>query len=1147
MSAHRLPPWIQPVPVFDHTTPLAQVLSDLQQHKASLQTCPVQRCVIVGKQPLQSGSATSLGPTVLTLDDLFALVFQDSSWDGSDCADCADRNPMAPELGPNPPAAPAQKSHRHLRLITRDRPAPVAPDRSPSPWTAIGQLPRQSPLTLLTYPLSPQYTLGALLHRRATQGTEYGFLDATAQLLGVLNPVQAGLTVLFATAAETEADGWGERGTAGTGGGAEAGAGREMESEERARAGAVRIDARADSAAMLGGEVPPVAALANQSEQWHGSQPSPTIQTLTAHNIALSHLTSLKDQILMRVSHELKSPVTAILGLSTLLKDPETTPIDPTHRYYAQLIHHSGQQLMAIVNDVLDLTRLETQHLTLSPREVAVAEICEQAKDQALAGLDQGQQLRAPSADRSQSPDLGGGAPGPAVTYHLDLPSDLPRLRADPLRLRQMLYHLLHNAFKFTPPGGAVVLQVRPWGDRWLALTVVDTGAGIAPVQQRSLLQATGEVALDGRSNRERMQDGSVSSANGQLQAHVNSSWQRINPDLNPRFSSEAHAWPQESDSPLFSPAQVHSPLNVQTSSQTSSPLHSPSSSQTSSQLQPQLQPHSQFQSHLPLHSQPSSQSNSPANAPSRASQFGADWEPRTAFLADSSADSSHPGADSPPVYATDSPGSASSQNALQDQPLTAGAGLGLLLTQRLARIHGGDLSFRSQRGQGSAFTLLLPREARDVEESGEWGGIRGQDSWGQTGEGTRPGRSIGSLLSSYPAFASASTASAVTSPSRRSSSLPRLAPVLVAAQDPDVIEHLSQILEQLGCDGLIARSQAEALDKLRRFNPGLVLVGSGLRGLLHQPWAGLMAEMGTDATQARAMEARAMEAGLDPIEDRVRTAQDVSAQDVSVPPPIAMNMAAGYSAGGSVAAIQDADAALVPRCRVVAVDWQNSPVAEPASCPSLRLPLTPDQLRPYLTEAASPSAPAPPQRLTLLCLRADAADDAMPPGWDRDDRAIRDRGLPVRDLRDLLDRHVTPGIAPMASPRSVPSLPAQLPQVLPQYRILEAHDLEQAELLSCIWQPHVLLLDTSACPDAPSYVQALPTYDRLRTLPLITLDTATTAAANHLATQLAHQGLTLAVFPCLVLETDPQLSLEQLAGVLDPVIQVAAACGVGV
>ena len=181
----------------------------------------------------------------------------------------------------------------------------------------------------------------------------------------------------------------------------------------------------------------------------------------------------LKDEFLACVSHELRSPLTALLGLSKLLQDPMMGELSDRQRRYAQLIHRSGKQLISIVNDILDFTRMETGHLDLHPSSVELAQICRKALDQV--------QHHSPDAmpDASEQP-------WPSFTITIE--PELESLVADPTRLQQMLRHLISNALKFTPSEGMAGLRVSRW-EGWVAFTVWDTGIGIPADKQHLIFQ----------------------------------------------------------------------------------------------------------------------------------------------------------------------------------------------------------------------------------------------------------------------------------------------------------------------------------------------------------------------------------------------------------------------------------------------------------------------------------------------------------------------------------------------------------------------------------------------------------------------------------------------------------------------------------
>jgi signal transduction histidine kinase/CheY-like chemotaxis protein len=199
---------------------------------------------------------------------------------------------------------------------------------------------------------------------------------------------------------------------------------------------------------------------------------------LAAKNADLIQLNRLKDEFLACISHELKTPLTAVLGLSNLLKDQHLGPLNERQMRYAQLIYQSGRHLMLIVNDILDLTQIETGQLDLVPEVVVIEAICQQALDQAKQIL---------SLEKASDP-LVEKLVTEEIEFALEISAPIQRIVADEIRLRQMLANLLSNAFKFTEPGGRVGLQVELW-EGWLAFTVWDTGIGIPADKQHLIFQ----------------------------------------------------------------------------------------------------------------------------------------------------------------------------------------------------------------------------------------------------------------------------------------------------------------------------------------------------------------------------------------------------------------------------------------------------------------------------------------------------------------------------------------------------------------------------------------------------------------------------------------------------------------------------------
>jgi cell cycle sensor histidine kinase DivJ len=151
---------------------------------------------------------------------------------------------------------------------------------------------------------------------------------------------------------------------------------------------------------------------------------------------------SAKSRFLATVSHELRTPLNAIIGFSDMLKNEKEIGLDLDRRLdYARLINESGLHLLAVVNGILDVSRIEAGHFEVTPESFAVAPLAESC-------------------------------------YEMMLP-DLPEVRADKVALRQVLINLISNAIKFTPRGGQVDISVDV-DERDLILVVDDTGIGIA-------------------------------------------------------------------------------------------------------------------------------------------------------------------------------------------------------------------------------------------------------------------------------------------------------------------------------------------------------------------------------------------------------------------------------------------------------------------------------------------------------------------------------------------------------------------------------------------------------------------------------------------------------------------------------------------
>jgi signal transduction histidine kinase/CheY-like chemotaxis protein/CBS domain-containing protein len=199
-----------------------------------------------------------------------------------------------------------------------------------------------------------------------------------------------------------------------------------------------------------------------------------TNQELALSNQELARATRLKDEFLASMSHELRTPLNVILGLSESLQDAVFGSINDRQQKSIVTIEKSGRHLLALINDILDLSKMEANKFSLEPINVSIQSICQNStlfiKELALK-----RQIR----------------------LDTQLPEQLKYLniRVDDLRFRQVLINLLSNAVKFTPEGGSILLDVRivdALGDsqRQITFSIVDTGIGIAPENMDKLFQS---------------------------------------------------------------------------------------------------------------------------------------------------------------------------------------------------------------------------------------------------------------------------------------------------------------------------------------------------------------------------------------------------------------------------------------------------------------------------------------------------------------------------------------------------------------------------------------------------------------------------------------------------------------------------------
>jgi PAS domain S-box-containing protein len=205
---------------------------------------------------------------------------------------------------------------------------------------------------------------------------------------------------------------------------------------------------------------------------------------LQKHVAELARAARAKDDFLASMSHELRTPLNGILGLSEALAEGVYGPLDERQVGALGRIDESGRHLMALLNDVLDLAKVEAGKLELELDPVSVPDLCH------------GSLLVVQEPARRKR-----------LSTTVTIAPGLPRLVADHRRLKQVLVNLLSNAVKFTPEGGSIGIEVdRSAAGAGLRLTVWDTGAGIAPEDQARLFQPF--VQLDNRLSRQHVGTG---------------------------------------------------------------------------------------------------------------------------------------------------------------------------------------------------------------------------------------------------------------------------------------------------------------------------------------------------------------------------------------------------------------------------------------------------------------------------------------------------------------------------------------------------------------------------------------------------------------------------------------------------------------
>jgi len=178
---------------------------------------------------------------------------------------------------------------------------------------------------------------------------------------------------------------------------------------------------------------------------------------LEEENLRMQEANRLKSEFLANMSHELRTPLNAIIGFSELMYRGKVGELAPQHKEYMGDILASSKHLLQLINDVLDLAKVEAGKMEFRPESVDLAKLVQEVRD-IVRGLAAQKRLRLETAIAEM---------GPVVV--------------DSARVKQILYNYLSNAIKFTPEKGTVTVRIDSEGDDHFRIEVSDTGIGISP------------------------------------------------------------------------------------------------------------------------------------------------------------------------------------------------------------------------------------------------------------------------------------------------------------------------------------------------------------------------------------------------------------------------------------------------------------------------------------------------------------------------------------------------------------------------------------------------------------------------------------------------------------------------------------------
>ncbi|HKP23995.1 MAG TPA: PAS-domain containing protein [Dongiaceae bacterium] len=181
-----------------------------------------------------------------------------------------------------------------------------------------------------------------------------------------------------------------------------------------------------------------------------------------------------KSQFLANMAHELRTPLNAINGFSEIILKEMFGPMPERYKGYVEFIQQGGTHLLSLINDILDLSKIEAGKMDLHVEAVPTEQIAYQAIETVHKAAEERK-----------------------LTLNSDIAADCPIMHADPRSVRQILLNLMSNAVKFTPHFGTVTLSVRRSGDSGIEVKVADSGIGMGPEEIVKALEPYGQVESD--------------------------------------------------------------------------------------------------------------------------------------------------------------------------------------------------------------------------------------------------------------------------------------------------------------------------------------------------------------------------------------------------------------------------------------------------------------------------------------------------------------------------------------------------------------------------------------------------------------------------------------------------------------------------